>query len=510
MLVRMSLRERELAIRTSLGGSWWRLVRQTLIEALLVAAIGVALGLGLAWLGIHELLVIAPANLPRVESIRMDPRTLIFALVSGVMSTAVFGIAPALRAARPDVTSVLRGSSRTAGLVTGGILRNVVVIAEVALCFVLLVGSGLMFRSFVALERVDPGFDPNHLLTFQLLGPRIPTPEQRAAFMREVQRHLRALPGVENVTAASPFPLTGGFFPIRWGLAPALVDASKFQAVDNQIVLPGYFETIRTRLLAGRTFVEADNAPDRNLVVIDEVLAAKAFPHESALGQRLLIRIRTPEPEWVQVIGVVAHQRQVSLAEPGREQIYFSDGFLQHGIASRWAVRTRGDPIGYAEVVRREIAKINPHLLIAQMQPMEVWVGEARAGTRFSLFLIGLFAVIAALLAGVGLYGVLSTVVRQRTAEIGVRMALGAAPGKIFKLVVANGLCLSAAGVAIGLVAAFGLTRLMTGMLVGVKATDPATFAVMATLFFLLAALASWVPASRAAGLDPSSALREE
>ncbi len=509
MLVRMSMRGRELAIRTSLGGSWWRLVLQTLTESLLLAGIGSLLGLGLAWLGIHELLVIAPANLPRLQSIKIDLPVLAFAGIIGVAAAAIFGVAPALHAARPDVMHVLRGSSRTAGLAGGGLLRNVVVIAEVALCFVLLVGSGLMFRSFLALQRVNPGYDTRDLLTFQLLGLQGTKPEQRAASMREIHDRLRALPGVQSVTAATPFPLTGNFNPIRWGTAEALTDPSKFQAVDPQIVLPGYFEAVRTPLIAGRTFTETDNSPDRNFVVIDQFLASKAFPTESAVGKRILIRIRTPEPQWVEIIGVVAHQRTTSLAEPGREEIFFTDGFLGHGVASRWAVRTAGNPARYAEEVRKEIAKINPHLLIARMQPMEAWVEQARAGTRFSLLLIGLFAVIAALLAGVGLYGVLSTVVRQRTGEIGVRMALGAPPANIFNLVVGSGLRLSAVGIAIGIAAALALTRMMMSMLVDVKAADPLTFCTMIVLFFVIAAVASWLPARRAARLDPTEALRE-
>lgn len=509
MMVRMSIRKREMAVRTSLGGSWWQLVRQTLTEALLVAGTGTILGIGLGWLGIHAVLRIAPPSLPRVESIGMNSVALCFAAMVGMASAALFGVVPAMRAARPDVINLLRASDRTAGLAGGEWLRNAVVIAEVALCFVLLIGSGLMFRSFLALQRVDPGYDPDDLLTFQLLGPQEHTPAGRAALMREVRERLRAIPGVQSVTASNPFPLTGDFYPLRWGLAPALLDASKFQASDHQSVLPGYFETMRTPLLAGRTFTDADNAPERKLVVIDQTLAAKAFPYEFAVGRRILIRFRTPEPQWVEVIGVVAHQRDISLAEPGREQMYSTDGFGGHGIASHWAVRTEGNPLRYAEAIRKVILKINPHLLIAQMQPMQAWMDQARASTRFSLLLIGLFAVIAASLAGVGLYGVLSTVVRQRTAEIGVRMALGATPTNILVQVVGNGLRLSAAGVVIGLLAALGLTRMMTSMLVSVKATDPATFGIMAVLFLLLATLASWSPARRAAHLDPSSALRE-
>ena len=511
LLVRVSLRERELAVRTALGGSRWRLVSQMLLEALLVSGLGTLLGLALAWFGIHELLVIAPANLPRLDSIRIDPLVLAFTALAGLAAAAIFGIVPALRASRPDVMQVLRGSGRTSGLGAGGWLRNGVVIAEVALSFVLLIGSGLMFRSFLELQRIDPGYNPHHLLTFLLQGARGgPKPEARAAFQREVRQRLSALGGVQGATAASPFPLAGGFSPIRWGLEPALADPSKFQAADLQIVLPGYFETMRTRLIDGRTFTEADNAPDRKIVIVDQLLAAKAFPNQSAVGKRILQRTLTPQAEWVQIIGVVGHQRESSLADPGREQIYYADGFFSHGAAAFWAVRTAGDPAKYATAVRAEIAKLDPRATIAQMQPMDVLVDDAQAGTRFSLLLIAVFGAIAAALAGVGLYGVLSTVVRQRTAEIGVRMALGAAPVSIFQLVVGHGLRLSAAGVAVGLVAAFALTRVMISMLVGVKPTDPLTFAAMAVLFLAIATLSCWIPARRAAALDPTSALREE
>jgi len=263
-------------------------------------------------------------------------------------------------------------------------------------------------------------------------------------------------------------------------------------------------------LIAGRTFTDADNVPGRNVVVIDQQLADKAFPHESAVGKRILIRIRTPEAEWVEVIGVVAHQRDESLAERGREQVYFADAFVGAGAARQWAIRTAGDPAKYGSDVRTAIKAIDPRLLVTEMLPMDTLLERAQAGTRFSLLLIGVFAVIAALLASVGLYGVLATVVRQRTAEIGVRMTLGAGPSQIFQLIVGQGLRLTAVGVAAGLIAAFALTRSMTTMLVGVKASDPATFATIAVIFFLIAAIASWLPAWRAASLDPTAALREE
>jgi putative ABC transport system permease protein len=511
LLVRASLREREMAVRTALGGNWWRLISQTLAESFLLAFCGALLGLGLAWIGIHELRVIAPASLPRLDSIAIDPGVVAFAALAALVAAALFGLAPAVRAARPSIAPLLRASGRNSGLGGGGLLRDLVVIAEVALSFVLLIGSGLMFRSFLALQHIDPGFDPQHVLTFQLLGGRGgPQPQERAARQQEIRHSLQGIMGVEAVAASVPFPLAGGFSPIRWGLEPALTDPSKFQAVDFQIVLPGYFEALRTPVLSGRTFTDADNAPDRNGVVIDQMLAAKAFSGQPAVGKRLLIRIRTPEPEWVQVLGVVAHQRNVSLAVPGREQIYFTDGFLGHGAAAFWAIRTAGDPSKYGPSVRAAISKIDPHLLLSDMQPMDALVTHAQAPTRFSLLLIGVFAGVAALLAAVGLYGVLSTVVQQRTSEIGVRMALGAAPGSIFGLVVGQGLRLSAAGIGLGMIAAVILTRAITTMLVDVRPTDPATFISMAVLFLAVAASASWLPAQRAAALDPTAALRQE
>ncbi|HXL22111.1 MAG TPA: ABC transporter permease [Candidatus Dormibacteraeota bacterium] len=512
LLVRASLRERELSVRAALGATWWSLARQMLTESLLLAAIGSAVGLLLAWLGIFELRLIAPASLPRVETVRIDGVVLGFTALAGLAAAVVFGVASAWRAARPNVMNVLRGASRNEGLASGGLLRKSVVVTEVALSFLLLVGSGLMFRSFLELQRIDPGFDPKGLLTFQVLAGNQPNqkPEELAARMQQLQQRLRDIPGIQSVTAAFPFPLAGGFNPIRWGTEEALSDASKFQATDFQIVLPGYFEAMHTPLLAGRTFTEADNQPKRNVVLVDKLLADKAFPGQPAVGKRILIRIQTPEPQWVEIIGVVAHQREESLAEPGREQVYFTDAYLGSGVANQWAIRSAGDPAKFSSDIRSAIKAFNPQLLLTEFQPMDALVEKAQAGTRFSLLLIGVFAVVAALLAGVGLYGVLATIVRQRTAEIGVRMTLGARPRAIFRLIVGQGLRLTLVGIAAGLIAAFALTRAMTTMLVGVKPTDPATYASMALLFLFIAATASWLPAQRAAGLDPTRALRDE
>ncbi len=512
LLVRASFREHEFAIRAAMGASRWRLILPLLTEACLLAAMGTVLGLGLGWAGIHELRVLAPANLPLLDDVRIDGVVLAYTALAGLAAAAIFGIAPAWRASQPALMNVLRGTSRTAGLASGASLRNLVVMAEVALSFVLLIGSGLMFRSFMELQRVDPGFDPHNLLTLQLVGAplRLQTPEERAVLMGQIAQRLRAIPGVQSVTASFPFPLTGEFSPIRWGTDEALKDPSRFQATEFQVVLPGYFETMRTPVLDGRTFTDEDNLPGRNRVVIDDKLAKKAFPGESAVGKRILIRIRTPEPEWVEVIGVVAHQRTTSLSEPGREQVYFADAFMGSGFVRSWAIRTSGNAGNYSEEVRAAIKGIDSHLLITNMETAESVVNRAQAGTRFSLLLISVFALIAVTLAGIGLYGVLSTVVRQRTAEIGVRMALGAERGDILRLIVLQGLRLSVVGIIIGVVAAFGLGRVITAMLVGVKPTDPATFAGVTVVFLAISTLAAWIPARRASILDPTKALREQ
>ncbi len=509
LLVRMAARDRELAVRAALGGGRWRLVRQMLSESFLIAGAGVALGLLLARLGIDLLIAIAPKSLPRVNVVALDPLVLSFALLAAVGAAAAFGIVPALRASRPNLAHALRSSGRTAGLGSGALLRNGVVTAEVALSFVLLIGSGLMLRSFFALERADPGFDARGKLTFFLpvFGN---TPDRRAAEMRDLRDRFQHLPGVTSITAAFPFPLDGGLANGKYGREDAVTDQSRFRQANVFFVLPGYFQTMGTRILEGRGFTDADNMQSSKEIIIDQLLAKKAYPHESAVGKRLYIRIRTPLPEWVTVVGVAAHERHESLSEDGREEMFVTDGFGGFGGASRWAIATGGDPMRLAPLIREEIAKFDKRLAADDIMPMQSLVEQAQAQTRFSLVLIALFAVIAAALAAVGLYGVISSAVRQRTAELGVRMAVGAAPWSLFQLVVGHGLRLSAAGIAIGVLAALALTRAIQSMLIGVTATDPATYIAMAAGFLVVTIAACWIPARRAAGLDPVKALRDE
>jgi putative ABC transport system permease protein len=515
LVVRAAGRGRELAVRAAIGAGRVQLVRQMLMESLVIAAVGTLGGVALARVGVQVLLALGPKDLPRLDAVAIDPRVLTFAVFAGLATALLCGIVPALRASRADVMDVLRSvGGRSAGLRGGRRLRHGVVVTEVALSFILLVGAGLMLRSFVALGRIDPGFDPNHVLTFGL-APQARQPGERLAFMQQVRDRLLAIPGVTGVTAATPLPLDGQLVNGRWGTEAAVADPSKFRQATYHFIIPGYFETLHTRLIEGRLFTDADNNIDQRTdlprqVIIDDAVAALAFHGESAVGKRLFLRITTPEPEWYDVIGVVGHQRHASLAVPGPEAIFILNGHGGHGAAARWAVRTVGDPVEIVPAVRAAVAQIDPRAPLADVQPMTAFVDKAMAPVRFTSTLIGIFAVVAVLLAAIGLYGVLSTIVRQRTAEIGMRMVFGAQRGTILQLIVGEGLRLSAAGIGLGLIAAAMVTRVMTTMLVGVTPTDPATFMAIVVLFVGIAVSASWLPARRASRLDPMNALREE
>jgi putative ABC transport system permease protein len=515
LVVRASGRSRELAVRAAIGAGRGQLVRQMLAESLVIAALGTGLGLVLARSGIQVLMAFGPKDLPRLDAVAMDPAVLAFAVLSGLVTAMVCGIVPALRASRTDVMEVLRSvGGRSGGLRGGRKLRSGVVVTEVALSFILLVGAGLMLRSVVALARVNPGYDPNHVLTF-VLQSRAPQAAERALFNQQVRERLLAIPGVSGATAATPLPLDGTLINGRWGTEIAATDPSKFRQANFHGVLPGYFETLHTRLIAGRFFTDADNNIDQatdmpRQIIIDENLAALAFRGEPAVGKRLLLRITTPEAEWYEIIGVVEHQRHSSLATPGPEAIFVMNGHFGHGFATRWAVRAGGDPSRLTTAVRAAVAQVDPRAPLAEIQPMTSFVDKAMAPIRFTATLIAIFAAIAVILAGVGLFGVLSTIVRQRTAEIGMRMVFGAPRTSILNLVVGEGLKLSAAGIAIGLAGAFAITRVMASMLVGVNPTDPVTFAAIVVLFGLIATVASWIPARRASRLDPMAAIRED
>jgi putative ABC transport system permease protein len=436
-------------VRAALGGSRVRLIRQLLVESLLLAGLAAAAGILLAQIGIDLLLALGPQNLPRLDHVAIDPTVIGFTAIAAIVSAVVFGLVPALRASRPDVMDLLRRAGCSSNLASGRSFRTAVVVLEVALAFVLLVGSELMLRSFVALQRAQPGYDPHGVLTFLIANLPVPEDAARQAFQRDLRAKLAALPGV---TSGTPLPLDPRPSLARYGPEEVLTDASKFGQATVHFVQPGYFDVMRTRVAEGRGLTDDDNRPGMRNVVIDRVLAARVFPGRSAVGGTILLRITTPEPERFTVVGVVEHQRHESLAHDGR----------------------------------------------------------AQSQTRFALVLIGIFAGIALVLAAVGLYSVLSTTVRQRQAEIGVRMAFGAEHGRIFLMMVWQGLKLSAAGLAGGTLAALVLTGIIRSPLVGVEPTDPLAFAAMGGAFLVIATVACGVPALRASRLDPMVALRDE
>jgi len=508
LLVRASQRERELAVRAAMGGSPFAIVRQLLAESVLLAGLAALLGIGLAKLGIILLLQLAPSNLPRLADVSLDPAVLGFTALASIAAVIIFGLVPALRASRPDLAQVLRASGRTPALGGAARLRNAVIVAEVALSFVLLIGSGLMVRSFVSLMHVEPGFDPNGVLTFGLSNLRFRSPDEARAIFGQLHDKIAAIPGVTAVTTANGVPFDGGDPSARWGTQDAMNDPTRFRQGGIVIAPPNYIDVMRVKLLSGRIFTQAENDdPNTKLIVIDDETAKLAFGNESPLGKTIFARVRAEVPDAYTVIGVVRHNRHLTLYGDEKELLYFPSGPFGGG---RWLVRTSGDPVALAQAVRTTVTSINPQYLLTEMHPLTDNVDKARSATRFALALIGIFATIAAMLAAVGLYGVLSSTVRQRTSEIGIRMAFGAQSSSIFGLVIGQGLRMSAIGIGIGLVIAIASTRVMSSMLVDVKPTDPVTFATMVLLFLGVAAAACWIPARRAAAMDPNVALRQE
>jgi putative ABC transport system permease protein len=512
LLVRASSREREMAVRAALGGSRGRLIREGLAESLVLAVAGAALGTALAAGGIRLLLALQPEDIPRLATVRIDGAVLGYTALAALVAALLFGMLPALQSSRADLSRALRDRGVSSGARRQGALRSAVVVLEVALSLVLLIGTGLMLRSFEALRNVDPGFEPEGVLTFSvpLANARYPTTEHRWTFGRQLRERLASIPGVQSVAAAFPLPLAGEVMNGPYGPMEAAADPDLFLQADIRIVTPGYFEAMGTRLVAGRLFTEPDMADSMAIAIVDRTLAETIWPGENAVGRQMMMRYWTPEPMAVEVIGVVEHQRNGSLAEEGRATVYYLDRVVGGLGTLSYVVRTAGDPSSLVAAVRRELAGLDPLLPMADVRPMTAYVQDAIGGTRFALVLTGVFSATALVLASIGLYGVLAFAVRQRTAEIGIRRAFGASTRTILRMVVGQGLALALGGVVAGLLAALALTRVLESQLVGVAATDPATFAAVAAIFLVIATLACAIPALRAARVDPLVALRED
>jgi putative ABC transport system permease protein len=508
LLARAATRQKEIAIRAALGASRGRVARQLLTESVLLAAVGGGLGLWLARWGLDALVVFAPSDLPRAESISMDRRVLFFTLGLSLLTGLVFGLAPALQASKPGLGEVLKEGGRGGGG-GGRHTRNVLVVAEIALALVLLVGAGLLLKSSWRLQQVNPGFNPERVLKVRLSLPPSKYPEGAnvAAFYQQLLERLRALPGVQAAGMSSSVLLNKvhNSSGINIEGRPAPADGPRPE-LPLDSVSPSYFQVLGMQLLQGRNFTEQDQRDGLSVAIVNETMARRFWPDEDPIGKRFNFG---DGGRWWTVVGVVRDSRRQGLDAPIR-----IESFLPHAQrpvrAMEVVLRTTDDPLVMARTVRSAVWSLDGDLPVSEIQTVEEMMGARVAPRRFNLLLLGLFALVAVLLAAVGIYGVMSYSVTQRTHEIGIRLALGAQTRAVLSLVIGQGMRLALLGVGIGLTAAAGLTRLMAGLLFGVSATDPLTFGAIALLLVGIVLLACWIPARRATKVDPMIALRAE
>ena len=513
LMVRAAGRSRELAIKSAMGGSRARLVRQLLMESGMLAMLAGLLGIGIAMIGLNLILQTAPDNIARLDSVGVDMAVLAFTLGLAVFTAFLAGLAPAYQGTRVDLSIQLRERTGAEGLAGHGRLRNALVIGEVALSFVLLIGTGLMVRSFYELTNIDPGYNPDNLLTFRVNLPiaRFPDPESRSQFVLQLQEDIKAIPGVENASATFPAPLSGTGFNGRYTTEASANDDTEYRQADYRFVIPEYFESMQTRLVMGRFNNLDDEQNARPNVLVDRTLAETAFPNDNPIGKQIWIRLGAPQPVPITIVGVVEHQANESLHESGRETIFLPSkyGGVFGGVNS-WMIRTSVPPLSVLPQIKNLVSGMDKDLPVARVSTMADYVDTAMAPTRFAMRLIGAFGISALVLASIGLYAVLAYLVRQRRSEIGVRLSFGAKPAHIFKLFLKQGLLLAFMGLGVGIVAALGLGQSMSSLLVGITAVDPMTYMSIATLFVLVAIAACLFPAWRATRVDPMEVLRYE
>lgn len=510
MLSRVIARQQEFALRAALGASRLQLVRQLLTESLLLSLLGGGLGLLLGVWGMDALAASSAANLPPLVEVKLDWMVFGFTLGATILTSLIFGLLPALRFSRLDLNDALKDGSRTAGAGRGSQrLRGALVVTQMALALVLMVGAGLMMRSFLNLRGVEPGFDGRNVLTLEYRIPRnkYPEPEQQWRFHEQVVARVQALPGVESAALTGAIPHSGNFGGSGFTLPDrATPPAGQEPRAQTNRVDAHYFRTLKIPVLQGRVFTEQDQLKTAPVIVVNQTLVRRYWPNENPLGKQ--VHLLSPDVT-ASVIGVVGDVRHYSLDEPDLPQIYVAYAQQPHIFASL-AVRTTGDPLSLANAVREAIWSVDKEQPVWKIRTLEWLLQRSLGPQRFLLQLLGTFSLLALLLASVGIYGVLSYAVTQRTREIGIRAALGATGADILRLVLKQGVKLSLLGLSLGLLAALFLTRLMKGMLFGVNTTDPLTFAGIALLLALVALLACWIPARRAAKVDPLVALRCE
>jgi predicted permease len=509
LLARASARRAEFAVRTALGASRLRLLRQLLAEGLLLAVAGGALGLIFAWSGMRALQSLAPRDLPRLDELSLDGVAALFDAGIALLAGVLCSIAPAMRS-QAATDAMPRGDERSSGTPASLRARSLLVVLQVALSVVVLVGAGLLLQSFVRLMRVPVGFQSDGVLTFRVsLAPaRYRAIGQRTAFYRQVADRLRALPGVSSAGAISFLPLTMS------GRVTGITidsdsDESQVRLVDFRSVSPGYFEAMSVPIRAGRDVAWSDTPSAVPAVVISETAARTFWPDQNAIGKRLKRGRREDQTPWLTVVGVVGDVRQLELLRTPRPALYFP-ATQDPGVGDTlrdWAVHAN-NPAGLASAVRSVVREADATLPVTNVQPMAEWRSAATASQQFTLTLVGSFAVIALLLAAIGVYGVTAYSVAQRTREFGIRIALGARPGALLGSVLAQGARLTGVGLVVGVIVALGLTSLMTALLYETGPREPLTYAAVALLLLAVSAAASLVPAYRGTRVQPVVALR--
>ena len=515
LLARATRRRREIAVRAALGASRWRVVRQLLTESLLLSLAGGAAGLLLALWGVDALRGALPEDVPRVREIALDGRVLVFTLGVAVLTGLVFGLAPALAATRMDVNEALKEGARGTGGWRRNRVRGFLVTAEVALSLMLLVGAGLLLKSFVRLREINPGFNPEHVLTFSVALPeaRYENPAEQARFFRELLARTAAAPGVEASAGVFPLPFSGdharGNFDIEGRAAENEGDSPN---ALSYIISPDYLRALAVPLRRGRAFDERDTPNASRVVLINETLARRYFAGQDPVGRHLIVAsiADLAKPATCEIVGVVGDVKHDGL-DAAPEAAYYLP--YQQATLPFMTLVVRGaggNPAALVAGARTSVAQLDKDLPVTDIKPMSDWLSASVAPRRFNMLLLGGFALLALCLAAVGIYGVMAYSVAQRTHEIGVRIALGAQTRDVLRLVVGQGMTLTLVGVAAGLLGALALTRVLATLLFGVTATDPLVFAGVTLLLALVALLACYIPARRAARVDPMIALRQE
>jgi predicted permease len=517
LLARASAREREVAMRAALGAGRGRLVRQVLTEALVLALMGGVAGIFVGSVALEMLLRLNPGNLPRLSEVHLDATVLAFSFGACALTGVLFGILPALQLGKPNLSDVLKEGSKSTGSVGRSKVRRLLVISEIAISLMLLLGAGLLIRSFFRLENAHPGFDTTNIITMRMNIPnnRFPKFEDVIDFSRKIQSTVRGIAGVESVGIINRLPLSGSGPQTPYAYDAATEQAWESISADWRWVTPGYFETMGMQLARGRFFTEQDDLKHPYVVVVDELLANRAWPHQDPIGKRLQLmyfaNFNSPgiNRAYAEVIGVLKHPRVHDLTRDVREQVYVCQ-YQQPGGQLGLVVRTQSDASTMSKTIEGAVRSLDSGIPVYEIKTIEESVSDALAARRFSLFLLMIFGGLATGLAVVGLYGTIAFSVTQRTQEIGIRMAMGATSYEVSRMVLSEAFRLVATGIIAGLLGTLLLGRILNSLLFEVSASDPVTYLAGATAIALVSLLACWMPARRATRVDPLVALRYE